>query len=118
MALRPDARTTRPATRLARMTLVWLALVLALAQAVAIRHAYSHEPADAASHAAGKHPGGLAHCNACIAAAAIGGTAPPSAALVLPALAQQRPELAARTAHYTGAQQRPYAIRAPPLAAS
>jgi hypothetical protein len=100
------------------MALLWLALVLALAQVVAIRHAYSHTPGEAGTQSGGKHPGGLAHCEACIAVVALGAGAPPATPLFLAALEHQLPQPVAPADHAIAPQQRPYAIRAPPAIAS
>ena len=114
MASPPFALVSLRSIRFARLALLWLALVMAMAQTVAIGHAYSHGPGEPATQSAGKHPGGLAHCHVCIAAAAIGGAAPPTVALILFAAAQQLPIASSRTAQHLAPQQRPYAIRAPP----
>lgn len=103
---------------MARIALLWLALLLALAQTVAIQHVYSHSPGEARASSAGKHPGGLAHCDSCIVAAALGGAAPPTVALLLPMLAQQLPRVHQTAAQQPGPQYRSYAIRAPPAIAS
>jgi len=118
MALRPFPLASLRGIRFARLALLWLALVMALAQTVAVRHAYSHTTAETLAQNAGKHPGGLAHCEACIAVAAIGGAAPPAAPLLFAAPAQQLPQLLALAAPRIAPQQRPYAIRAPPATAS
>ena len=118
MVSRPIAVTSRRGVRFARTALLWLALVLALAQVIAIRHAYTHVTGETTSQSGGKHPGGLAHCDACIAAVALGGAAPPPAALLIAAPAQQLPHLIAATAYSIAPRQHPYAIRAPPAIAS
>lgn len=99
---------------MAQVALLWLALLLGLAQTVAIQHAYSHSPGEAASTSSGKHPGGVAHCHACILAATVGGAPPPAVALPLPMLAQQLPPLASPATQFAALPHRPYAIRAPP----
>ena len=110
MLTRPFA----PASRVARTALLWLALVMALAQVAAIRHAYTHTPAEASSQSGSKHPGGLAHCDACIAAVALGAGAPPAEPLLFAAPERQLPCVVAFTGHTAPPQQRPYPIRAPP----
>ena len=100
------------------MLLLWLALALGLAQAVAIRHGYSHNPGEITTQSAGKHPGGLAHCHSCIAAVAVGGAAPHSPTVLLLASGQQSPHPVAATVAHIAPQQRPYAIRAPPAISS
>lgn len=99
------------------MVLLWLALVLAVAQVVAIRHAYTHTPGEGTNQS-GKHPGGLTHCDACIAAVALGGAAPPPAPLLFAAPAAQHPHLFAPAKQFIAPQPRPYAIRAPPAISS
>jgi hypothetical protein len=118
MPFRPFAHATHRSSRLARVALLWLALVLALAQTVAIRHAYSHAPGETASSSSGKHPGGLAHCHSCIVAASVGGAAPPTSALLFAATQQQLPHVAEPVAQHAAPRQRPYAIRAPPVSAT
>lgn len=109
------SRSSAPASRrVVRIALLWLALVMAIAQTVALLHAYSHSPDETSSQSAGKHPGGLAHCQSCIVAASIGGAAPPGPALLLPTLGQQLPQVVAPAREHLAPQQRPYAIRAPP----
>lgn len=114
MASRPFPFASLRGIRFARLGLLWLVLVMALAQTVAIRHSYSHTTAETLAQNAGKHPGGLAHCESCIAAAAIGGAAPPCTPLLFAAAAQQLPQLIALAGPHFAPQQRPYAIRAPP----
>lgn len=114
MALPPFALASLRRLRFARMALLWLVLVMALAQTVAMAHAYSHGPGETASQSAGKHPGGLAHCQSCIAAAALGSAPPPTPVLLLAAAGQQPTPSFAQPAQHSAPQQRPYAIRAPP----
>jgi hypothetical protein len=105
--------------RFTRTALLWLALLLALAQTAAIRHVYSHTLNESAAQFGGKHPGSLAQCETCIVAAALGGAAPPGPALPIAAAAQQAPLLPAPALQHIAPQQRqPYAIRAPPTAVS
>jgi hypothetical protein len=113
MLTRPIASTSR----FARIALLWLALVLAVAQLAAIRHAYSHAPGESTSQSGSKHPGGLAHCDACVATAALGAGAPPCVALFVATLDQQAPPVLAPVARAAAPQQRPYAARAPPAIA-
>lgn len=118
MASRPPALATHRSSRAVRVALLWLALVMAIAQTVAVRHAYSHSPDETTSQSAGKHPGGLAHCHSCIAAAAFGAAPPMAAALLLPDAAQHLPPTVTAAGQRVTPQQRPYAIRAPPSVAS
>jgi hypothetical protein len=55
--------------------LLWLALVLPLAQTAATWHVVSHGEEQAGGHAQGKHARGLAHCDLCLTAAALSGGA-------------------------------------------
>jgi hypothetical protein len=114
MARRSTLASLQSRLRFARSGLLWLALLLALAQTVAIRHGYSHSVAESASTAAGKHSGGLAHCQSCIAAAAIGGAAPPPPALLLAQPITQAPLVSVASVQHAPSPYRPYAIRAPP----
>lgn len=82
---RPMSRSIRLPLRIGLPWLVWLALLLPLAQSAAAWHAYSH----AATAVAGTpDDGGAAahatHCDLCLTAAAAGGPGLPGAA---PALA-------------------------------
>ena len=98
--------------------LVWLAIMVALAQVVAIRHAYSHTPGESSRQSSGKHPAGLAQCEACIAAGALGTAAPPAVPQQYAPLARQLPQLVAPAHQLIAPQLRPYAIRAPPASSS
>lgn len=118
MAPRPFHFASLRGNRMARIALLWLALVMGMAQALAIQHGYSHSPGEPATQAAGKHPGGLAHCNSCIAAATLGGAASPAGMLLLAVATHQAPHIFTATAPRLAPQQRPYAIRAPPSTAS
>ena len=106
------------APRILRTLLLWLVVVMALAQTIAISHVYTHTPGEASTQTGGKHPGGLAHCDACIAAVALGAGAPPAVPLVVAASAQQLPLPTASAVRSLAPHQRPYAIRAPPSIAS
>ena len=118
MAIRPFHFASLRGNRLARIALLWLALVMGLAQTLAIQHGYSHSPGESTTQAGGKHPGGLAHCNSCIAAATLGGAAPPAGLPLLAVATQQAPHIFTATAPRPAPQQRPYANRAPPSSAS
>jgi hypothetical protein len=103
--------------RAPRTWLLWLALLVAAGHTLATWHPYSHPVSELAAQAAGKQHA-LSACDVCLTAAAALGAAPPAmpATLALP-LAQPalRPLPAVAVAH--APQRRPYAIRAPPLAA-
>jgi hypothetical protein len=85
---------------------------------VAIQHPYSHSLGETTAQSAGKHPGGVAHCELCIVAAAIGGAAPPTPALQFAAATQDLPPVVAPAVRHHAPPQRPYAIRAPPAIVS
>ena len=117
MALRPPNHAFDRSSRRVRLGLLWLALLVALAQAIAIGHSYTHDASDSPARSSGQHPGGLAHCLSCVAAAAVGGAAPPTSALPLLALAPPSPRTSTPVPVRFAPQQRPYAIRAPPVLA-
>lgn len=94
---------------------LWLALLLPLAQLAAGQHRLAHALADAANPA--KLAAHLATCDQCLAAAAVGSAAPaPVVALpalpplrhAVPQVGRSTPRLAPPTRHYL--------IRAPPNA--
>jgi hypothetical protein len=118
MAPLPSVLALHRNSRLLRVALLWLAVVVALAQTLAVAHASSHGPHETTSQAAEKHPGGLAHCLSCIVAAAIGGAPPPAFAMPL-AIPVDPPRTGVSLPVFHAAPQlRPYAIRAPPVLAS
>ncbi len=96
--------------------LLWLALLLPLAQSVATWHGYAHLEQAEAGHEDG-HPPQAGHCVLCLTAAAVTGGVLPAGALALPALAA-RHERPAESAD--GVWQAPptpaYLSRAPPAA--
>ena len=107
-------RFARPERRLA--WLLWLALVLPLAQTAAAWHGYSHvarltQPKAADAHALGSH------CELCLAAAAVSGGALASRAPTLPLTAARhaRPALPANGLP-SAAISLAYQSRAPPTA--
>ena len=114
MAFPQPAPAFRLRLRVAPVVLLWLALLLATAQTIAVRHAYTHSPGEPSSTSQGKHTGGLAHCHSCIVAATVGGGAPPTATLTLLAVADHQLASSTRAVERCGPQNRPYAIRAPP----
>jgi hypothetical protein len=118
MAHQPHARFSFQQFRFGRMALLWLALVLGAAQAIAVAHVYTHARAEAPSQSAGKHAGGAAQCNSCILAATVGGGAPPAHSF-LPVTFVGHPVPASVTVVALFAlPPRPYAIRAPPALAA
>jgi hypothetical protein len=118
MAPSPSSLALHRNSRLLRVALLWLALLVALAQTLAVAHASTHGPDETTAQAAGKHPGGLAHCLSCIVAAAVGGAAPPASALPLAVATHPAPLAVALAVFPASPQSRPYAIRAPPRLAS
>jgi len=97
--------------------LLWLALLLPLAQAAALAHGYSHLRTDAAAtEPDGKQALHDGHCDLCLSAAALGG-----GALLgkLPSLPPSSAEHAApasvEVASHLAAAIQPYRSRAPPL---
>ena len=64
--------------------LLWLALLLPLAQTAAAWHSLSHVGADATADADGNKALHTTHCDLCLVAAAVGGGALPSSAQRLP----------------------------------
>ncbi len=99
--------------------LLWLALLLPVAQAAAACHALSHVGDSSRNESDGKQAPHGSHCDLCLAAAAIAGGAPFAAppAFVPPALQHALPQ-----ERFTGLlwalPTRAYLSRAPPLASS
>lgn len=106
-------RFRQPQRRLA--LLLWLALLLPLAQAAATWHGYSHFGPQASSHDDGKQLAHDAHCDLCLTAAGLAG-----GALVDTAASPREPELhdtlpGVVVAHTYAARLTPaYRSRAPP----
>ncbi|HJV71216.1 hypothetical protein [Ideonella sp.] len=77
--------------------LMWLALLLPLAQAAAAWHEVSHTAESAGTLDAGKKALHLGACGLCLASAAVhgAGVAPALPAMLHPALAQSQPPLPA-----------------------
>ena len=97
--------------------LLWLALLLPMAQLAATCHALSHTGAEASAGAYGKDALHAAHCDLCLIAAAVSGGAPlaeppsfthPTTRHALPQTAFNRVWIASATQAYRS--------RAPPLA--
>ena len=84
----PSSRLPRP-RRFA--WLLWFGLVLPLAQFAGMAHALSHASQEAAREGETKQAPGHAHCDLCLAAAAMGGAAPagPVATLDHPAIGHE-----------------------------
>ena len=115
MPTRPQIVASPLRMRFARMALLWMALLLALAQTAAIRHSYSHAPGETSSESGAKHTGGLAHCQTCIVAASMGCGAPPCAALTLATFVDQPTSVSPPALRLFAPQHQPYAIRASPV---
>jgi hypothetical protein len=91
-------RAPRP-SRISRRCLswlVWLGLLLPVAQVGAAAHALSHTRADASRDSEGKQAPQASHCDLCLIAAAVGGAAPlgQAATLTLPAIGHELPQAA------------------------
>lgn len=116
-------RPLRPASAHRLTWLLWLALLLPVAQAAAAWHAVSHTAVGSAS-GLGERPSGdnkqalhPVHCDLCLTAAALGGGALPSAPqwLVHPAARHQAPQ-ATPGSPWLPPPARAYHSRAPPFA--
>jgi hypothetical protein len=97
--------------------LLWLALLLPMAQSAAIWHGYSHVHVDAREHDERKQAPYAAHCELCLTAADAGGSALLGARLVLATLAARHalPQLAAGSI-WQASPALAYLSRAPPPA--
>jgi hypothetical protein len=95
---------------------LWLALLLPLAQSVATWHAHSHTRLDAAGSNEGKQAVHDTHCDLCLTAAAVTGGAmagePP--ALPLHALGHRAPPSDGASV-WLASPAHPYRSRAPPV---
>ena len=101
---------------IARHPLSWvLGLMLALggAQCAATAHAYTHVATAASSHD-NLHAGSTHDCPTCLLAAALGGAAPASTAIVLVAPLATAPVAAPAEHRFTPRVTLAYASRAPP----
>ncbi len=97
--------------------LLWLALLLPVAQGAATWHAFSHVGADATGQVDGKQALHPTHCDLCLIATAIGSGALPGEAPSLPqALARHALPQAAVGAVWLPLLLTAYRSRAPPLA--
>jgi hypothetical protein len=114
-AMRAHRPRTVPQRRL--VWLLWLALLLPVAQAAATWHALSHTRVDTGPESDGKQALHTGHCDLCLTAAAVSGGALPGAPLSLPLPATRH---AAPTAVVGGVSLarpvRAYLSRAPPFA--
>ena len=111
----------RPPTPRRFTWLLWLALLLPMAQAAANWHAYSHTGREARTDTRGepasKQAPHLSHCDLCLTAAAVTGGALPVAptALAIPALRHPAPQAAIPSARLA-LTVLAYLSRAPPPA--
>ena len=112
LAFRP-----RPPTQRRSTWLLWLALLLPMAQAAANWHAFSHTGRETRGEPKGKQAPHFSHCDLCLTAAAVAGGALPAAptALPIPALRHQAPQ-AAFASVWLALTALAYLSRAPPLA--
>lgn len=96
--------------------LLWLVLLLPIAQATAVRHALSHTGLDAASETGGKQAPHQTQCELCLTAASVDGGGLPTAPPALP-LAQARHALpqAVLVSVWIASPLRAYRSRAPPF---
>ena len=107
------ATRPRPARLLGLSWLFWLALLLPVAQSAAAWHAYTHHPVGAAD----EQPAQAAHCDLCLAAAAVDGGALVGAQAALQALDAQHALVEAFNVCLWPACTTPvYLSRAPPCA--
>lgn len=108
---------SRPSTPRRFTWLLWLALLLPMAQAAANWHAFSHTGREASGEPNGKQAPHFSHCDLCLTAAAVAGGALPAAptALPIPALRHQAPQLAFASV-WLALTAPAYLSRAPPLA--
>ena len=95
--------------------LLWLALLMPLAQAAAAWHALSHQPLEASGKPGGKQAVQPAQCDLCLAVAALSSAAPVGepARLPLPTALGEAPHADFRRSGLA-APQRLYDSRAPP----
>jgi hypothetical protein len=93
--------------------LVWLGLLLPLAQVSAAAHALSHARTEVGRDA--KQAPQAGHCDLCLLGAAVGGGAPPAKAAPLPPVAAGHEVFRAACADVCSAvPAQPYRSRAPP----
>ena len=113
-----SADRNRLFSRRSRVWLVWLALLLPAAQAAATWHTFSVAPADGADrHGSGRAALHSVHCDLCLTAAALSGSASTTIAPDTPSPTgrHESPRAISGSAH-TVAPAWPYRSRAPPLA--
>lgn len=108
---------TRPVAPRRFAWLLWLGLLLPVAQAAATCHAFSHLRDVPASESDGKQAVHSSHCDLCLMAAAIGGGAPlgETQPFTHPAIRHDLPQ-ADVTDVWLAPPVRAYRSRAPPLA--
>lgn len=95
---------------------MWLALLMPLAQAAAAWHGASHGLSEAASPDDGRKAAHAAeHCELCLMAASLGGSAPAAdAPTLLPQAGEQRAPVHAQTSAWIAPTLTAYSSRAPP----
>jgi hypothetical protein len=97
--------------------LLWLALLLPIAQAASVQHALSHTGQDAGIDTSGKQAPHASHCDLCLTAAGLDGSALPSEApTLLHAVARHALPQVALSGAWIASPLRAYRSRAPPLA--
>jgi hypothetical protein len=95
--------------------LLWLGLLLPVAQAAAACHALAHVSGAANGQGDGKQAPPAGHCDLCLAAAAISGSAPPGEPpAVLPATIRHELPPAGLVVGWLALPVRAYLSRAPP----
>ncbi len=99
--------------------LLWLMLLLPVAQVAASWHALTHVSVDAGAARDPQHAPHLAHCDLCLTAAAIDSGAPLAEPLSLKAeVARHELPQTAAIACWVASPARAYLSRAPPIASS
>jgi hypothetical protein len=112
------APATRSFTAPRRLVwLLWLVLLLPIAQVTAVRHALSHTGLDAAGDTSGKQAPHQTQCELCLTAAAVDGGGLPTALPALPLpLARHALPQAVWVGVWIASPLRAYRSRAPPFA--
>jgi hypothetical protein len=112
----PFRRHHHPLHRQGLAWLLWLALLLPMAQTAALWHGVSHVASATASSPPANDPAAhTTHCDLCLNAAALGGGALPGAPLVLHLVAlRHTPPLMAATELWLAPASPAYQSRAPP----
>jgi hypothetical protein len=99
--------------------MVWLALLLPMAQTAATWHAYSHHGLDTSAPGERKQSPHALHCNLCLTAAAVSGGGLPSQPFHFERTATIHPvPLSAQVGVWIAPPTQSYLSRAPPLSRS